>query len=178
MVAGGAGGGAAALGLDAGEDTLDGGGHGGGGALEELLEAGRVGAGRGTGGGGQGAAVVDAVHGGGPLRALAVVLHDGALGLGLEGLVDGGSRGALDLGADGVALEGQGAHDLGGVEVGVGEGTRRQDVEQAALAEVVQLGGVEVDLDGLAGLDNGEGFLGKANVGDGQAKSVESEAVL
>lgn len=78
---------------------------------------------------------------------------------------------------DAVAGEGDGAGDLGGVGVGVQERALGDNVDRAALAEVVELSGVELDLEALAGGDDLESVLAQARGGDLETDAVKVDLV-
>lgn len=108
-------------------------------------------------------------EGGGDGRLLgagAVGLDGDALGVqGLvEGGVDRGGLGAVDGGLEDARVEDDLAGDLVAALLGVAEGSRAGDVEIATAAQVVDLGGVPLDLDDLAGLDGLEGRVGEIGI--------------
>lgn len=172
-------GGAAALGHNAAEDGGDLAASGGRGRLEVLLElGGRAGGGGRLRAGGERAAVGDGVAGGGAARAGAVGLDDGALDLLVELVVHALGLGTVDLGGDGVAHEGDDAGDLGRVGLGDGEGSLGEEVEGTTAAQVVALGSVELDLNGLAGANALESLLGETLSGDLVADAIENNLAV
>lgn len=172
-------GGAAALADDAAEDGGDGAARRRRRRLEVLLELagrarrrGRLRALR------QAAAGADGVARGRALRARAGRLHDGALDLLVEGVVHPLGRRAVDRGRDDVADEGHDAGDGRRVALGEGEGALAQKLDGTALAEVVSLGSIELNLNGLAGGDALEGLLGQALGGNLVADAIEGDLLV
>lgn len=84
----------------------------------------------------------------------------------MEGGVDRGGLGAVDGGLEDARVEDDLAGDLVAALLGVAERSRAGDVEVAAAAQVVDLGGVPLDLDDLAGLDGLEGRVGEIGIVD------------
>ena len=109
-------------------------------------------------------------------RAGAVALDDGAL------LVEGnaGGRGlvAVDLCVEVLRLEGDGADELGGILLSKGESTADGDVKLATLGEVVDLGDVKGDLDGLARGDALKVLLAEVLGGNGIADTVKLDILV
>ena len=157
-----AGGGSAVAGngAQAGGDGVAG---AGGGGLEVGLESGGGAGGGGRGGGsGQLVAVGEGGADGRQLGAGAVALDGSALGEGRQGGLNLGGLGSVNVDGEVVALVGQdGAGKGSGVGLGVLDGTLGEDIVAAALGQVVELGDLNVDLDGLATCDGLEGVLGQ-----------------
>lgn len=114
-------------------------------------------------------------HSSGAAGASAVGLNDRALGQ--KAGADGSGLLAVDSSVNTVAGEGDGASQLGGVGLGVREGTGADDVNLPSGAEVVELGSIELDLDGLAGADDLESFLGQAGGGHQETDTIELNLV-
>lgn len=156
VVVGDAGARGAALVGDTAEDAGDGAARAAVRGLEVLLHA-RGGAGRGgvLGGRGEVLAVAERLLRDLELLAAAVVLHVAALGH--EGAALGGGMLAVDVHLDGVGLERDGILD--GFVANYVDGAGGADGEPATGGQVVGLGDVDADLDGLAGRDVLDGRL-------------------
>lgn len=177
VVAGVAGGGGSTLGGDPAKDVGDDPAGLGAVRLEVLLHLGGGAAGSSLLSlGGHAGAARQGPLGDGELFASAVALNNGALVV--EGGADGKGLGPVDLGLDAVRVEGHGADELGAVLVGEGEGTLGEDVELAAGGEIVELGDVKVDLDGLARGDALEGVLLEVAGVEGDTDTVEGDVLV
>lgn len=156
----GGGGAVAGNGAQTGGDSAAGTGSGG---LEVGLEsAGRTGGGGGGGGGGQPVAVGQGSTDGRQLGARAVTLDGSALGEGRQSGLDLCGLGGVNVNGEVVALVGQdGAREGSRVGLGVLDGSLSEDVVGAALGQVVELGDLDVNLDGLATCNGLEGVLGQ-----------------
>lgn len=174
---------AAALGGEAREDAGDGAARGLRRGLEVLVHLGGGAVERGVGGGGgELLAVPEGLElrlAGGP----GAVAHDvGPLpqpppDVVLEAAADPGGGGAVDVVGDGAAVVGHHAVDVGGAGGRGQEGPPDDEVEVAAGAQVVDLGRVPLDVDGLSGLERLEGALADVGALDGQTEAVERNLV-
>lgn len=107
--------------------------------------------------------------------ALTVALDGSALGD--SGVTDGSSSGAIDVSVQLVGVEGDRANELGAVLLGELEDSRGEDVELATRAEVVGVGDIEVNLDGLASGNALEVVLLETVSGDAEADTLESSGL-
>jgi hypothetical protein len=148
----------------------------GGGGLEVGLEsAGGAGGGGSGSGSGQPVAVGEGSADGRQLGAGAVTLDGSALGEGLHGGLNLSGLGSVDVDGEVVALVGQdGAGEGSRVGLGVLDGTLGEDVVGAALGQVVELGDLDVDLDGLTACNGLEGVLGERVGGHALEHAEES----
>lgn len=88
-----------------------------------------------------------------------------------------GGLSTINLSGQGVASVGNGTGNLGAVGSSIGEDAVSNEVVRAAGGKVVELSGIEVDLNGLTGRDSLEGRLVKAGVGDAKSDTLEVESV-
>lgn len=87
-----------------------------------------------------------------------------------------GGLSTINLSGERVASVGNGTSDLSTVGSSIGEHAVSNEVVRAAGSKVVELGGIEVDLDGLAGRDSLESRLVEASVGDAKTDTLEVES--
>lgn len=159
---------------DAGDSAL---GARGGGA-EVLLDAG-AGSRGGLGRGGVALGLGEGGRDGGLLGASAVALNGHALlsETLVEGGLDGGGLDTVDLGLQNARVENDLADDLVAALLGVAKGAGARDVVVATAAQVVDLGGVPLDLDDLAGSDGAEGGVGEVSIVDVDTDAGEGNLV-
>jgi len=105
----------------------------------------------------------------GERKTYSALVHEGSASL--------GSFSAVNVGGNGVADVGNDAGDLGAVGGSVGEDAVGDEVVGTAGGEVVQLGSVKADLDGLAGGDDLEGLLIEGLAGETETDTLEIELV-
>lgn len=117
----------------------------------------------------------EVTYSGSAAGAGAVSLHGRALLN--EGGANRGSLLAVDLSFDAVAAEGNSAGNLGRVGIGVEEGALSDDLDGAAGAKVVELGSIELNLNGLASSNDLESFLGQTGGGNLKADAIEVDLV-
>lgn len=179
VVAGRAAVGRAALLRDLVEDVDNGVAGAGRRRLEVLLDLGggaRLGRLRGRVG--QGHAVLERVDGARLAAAGAVALHLRALLVArLDGAVHGLGDGAVDLGLDGVGRVRDGANQLAAGLVGVRQDAGGGDGVLATGGEIVRLGEVEGDLDGLASVDLLEVGIGQVLRAETETETLELDIV-
>ena len=160
---------------DSAEASGDGVAGGGCGGLEELAELGG-GARSGCGGsvGGETAAVADGCADGRATGTGAVALDSSALGELRDCGRDSGSLLGVDINRDGFARVGKDiSGELGGAFLSIEEATSGRDGVGAGLGELVQLSKLDLNLDGLAGLDGLENLLREVGVGHTLEKTGE-----
>ena len=121
-------------------------------------------------------AIVESIGGDGAAVAGAI-LHSCAL-LALEGGAGGGSREAVNVGRQDVGVVRDRADELVGSGGGKGEMPAGLNVVVAAIGEVVKLGDVKGDGDGLAGRDTLEGLLGEVVLGDLDLDTFKGDVVV
>lgn len=93
----------------------------------------------------------------------------------MEGSVDGGGLDTVDLGFEDAGVEDDLTDDLVASLLGIAEGSSAGDVVVATAAEVVDRGGVPLDLNNLAGSDGLESGIGKIGIVDVDADTGEGD---
>jgi hypothetical protein len=171
-VGGGGGGGAGAVAGDGGQARGDLVLGRRGGRLEVGANLG-AGAGGGGGRGGQLVAVGQRGADGGELGAGAAGLDRGALGQ-VDGLVDLGGQGAIDGDGELLGVVGEGARELGGVLLSVGDKTLGEDLEVTTIVERVESSSLNSDLLGLSSLEGNEVLSRQARGQEAELDALES----
>lgn len=106
----------------------------------------------------------------------AVALDLGALGL-VEGHASRGGHVAVNLGVELVGMERDGAGQLGAGILGDVHDTERLNVEAATSGEIVGVGNIKGDLDGLASGDALESGFRETGSGNSLTDALESDSL-